>query len=104
MLLRLDYKKRRKEFKLRPFGEYEELTDFIVPERGDEMIAHNASFEEPTRKPLDKYKVLNIASLYGSTKPFGLLKEEEKPRKNGRHYEKRDGVKVRRPSPITESV
>lgn len=76
--LQLDGKK-RKEFKVKPIG-YDEadLMQHFDESRGDMKIEITKfeNWEEPPLPVVNKYKVVDIASLYGSNKSAGPLVRE----------------------------
>lgn len=71
--------------RLKPFGDFSEIEGLIDPARGDLVIELTdlEDFEEPDRSAFDEYygniyKVVNISALYGSNKPYGLLKKKSR--------------------------
>lgn len=73
---------KRKEFKARPSGvDLTEITDFVSGARGDLEIdlSDVKDYKEEVRPTIDKYKVVNVSSLYGSSKPCGMLEVEHTP-------------------------
>ena len=81
--LLLDGTQKNGPLALKPFGDFSEIEQFIDPRKGDLIIdiTNLENFEEPDRSSYkeyygNSYKEVDIASLYGSNKPYGLLKKE----------------------------
>jgi len=120
--LKLDNFGSRNEFKIKPFGSYDEIKPFYDENAGDVTIDLNkvASFDDETLFPpnvddeignlfkgdSNTRKILQISSLYGSTKPYGLLErkvDEKKLAKKLTHL-KPDGRKKKRIARTVPSV
>jgi len=90
--LKLDNIGNSKEFKIKPFGSYDEIKPFYDENAGDVTIDLNkvASFDDETLFPpnvedetgnlfkgdSNTRKILQISNLYGSKKPYGLLERK----------------------------
>lgn len=73
---------KRKEFKARPSGvDLTEITSFLSEARGDIEIdlSDIKEYKEEPRPTVDKYKVVDVSRLYGSSKPCGKLEVELTP-------------------------
>lgn len=73
---------KRKDFKARPSGvDLTEITNFLNAARGDMEIdlSDMKEFKEEPRPSIDKYKVVDVSRLYGSSKPCGALVVEHIP-------------------------
>jgi len=73
--LRLDSKQKKKVYKSRPFGDFQELEEYIDPTRGDAIYEISDGFTEPEmpKGMNNQYKVIDVTKLYGSDKPYGQL-------------------------------
>lgn len=68
--------KKRAEFRVHPSGtDLTELTDFFSEARGDMEIdlTDLKEFTEPSIPVINKYKVIDVSSLYGSKKACGPI-------------------------------
>jgi len=81
--LLLDVPRKKYPSETKPFGDFSEIEDLIDPARGDLTIdiTDMENFEEPDRSAFidyyeNYYKVVDVPSLYGSNKPYGLLKKK----------------------------
>jgi hypothetical protein len=77
--LRLDAKEKKKQLKMKPYGEMDELMEHFSVSRGDIEIPIGESFSMPERPPQNEYMVIDVSKLYGSGKPYGEL-FTDKPR------------------------
>jgi hypothetical protein len=88
MQLRLDGKEKKKQLKMKPYGELDELMEHFNSSRGDIEIPVGENFVMPERPVQNEYKVIDVSKLYGPEKPYGEL-FKDKPRRSSPFVKRR---------------
>ena len=91
--LRLSNKDAQKEMKLRPFGSWLDLEPYFNEKEGDKMIdpkkVPSYTVEASDAATENTRKTLHYASLFGSTKSYGFLRDKVKHGHHARFSHKR---------------